>query len=128
MYLEHSTLHTAAPVQVSTNLAHAALHVLTYSTTVGPLVGGQIYARVNNGWTVLMGLSAGMGVLAAVAAAFGAGDEPLATRLAGRRSRPTPPTPTGVTRWDATQQQQDPVSTSAIRMEKVVPPLSPTEV
>lgn len=120
MYSEHLTLRIVAPVPVSDESHSTLLPHLTCSTTVGPLIGGQVYARANNGWTVLMGLGAGMGALAAVAAAFGAGDRPLVTRLTRWRNRSAPPAGD-----DATQQQQwdslAALNSDAIRMEKVPP-------
>jgi hypothetical protein len=119
MYSEYSTLRTAVPVPVSGETHATLLPLITCWTTVGSLIGGQVYARANNGWTVLMGLSAGMGILAAVAAAFGAGDRPLATRLSRRRRQSAPPAGD-----DATQQQPQwdslgSLKSDAIHMEKV---------
>lgn len=57
------------------------------SYIAGPLIGGEIYSRVKNGWTVLMGLSTGLVLFAVVMAAYGAGDRPLWTRLVERSIR-----------------------------------------
>lgn len=83
------------------------------ASVVGPLIGGQIYANVSNGWTVLMGLSGGMMLLAAIAAAFGTGDRPLLMRIFGRNTSPVPVAAAG---------QQDVATTGgddAIRMDAV---------
>lgn len=48
---------------------------------VGPLIGGQVYSHVRNGWTVLMGLGAGLMLVSAIASAYGSGDHPLWSRM-----------------------------------------------
>lgn len=60
------------------------------ASSIGPLIGGQIYSHVRNGWTVLMGLSAGMMILAAFASAYGAGERPLLGRIFGEKAQPKP--------------------------------------
>jgi hypothetical protein len=63
-----------------------------------------------------MGFSAGMGIIAAVAAAFGAGDRPLVTRFTRWRRQPAPP----VGDDGAQRQQWDSMgSLNAIQIEKV---------
>lgn len=60
------------------------------ASAIGPLIGGQVYANVANGWVVLMGLSGGMMLLSAISAAFGAGNRPLLMRLFERNTPSTP--------------------------------------
>jgi hypothetical protein len=48
---------------------------------VGPLIGGQIYTHVRNGWTVLMGLIAGLMLFAAFVAAYEPGNNSLWKRF-----------------------------------------------
>jgi hypothetical protein len=37
---------------------------------VGPVIGGQIYTHIRHGWTVLMGINAGLMLFAAFVAAY----------------------------------------------------------
>jgi len=123
MYSEHLILRTAVPVPVSGEIRTTSiLSPLTSWSTVGSVIGGQVYARANNGWTVLMGLNAGMGILAAVAAAFGAGDRPLVTRLASWRRRSAPPAGDNATQRQLQWDSLAALNSDAIRMEKVPPP------
>lgn len=54
------------------------------ATVFGPLLGGLIYTHVENGWTVIVTLSAGLLLVSAVASAFGLGKVPLMIRLVRR--------------------------------------------
>lgn len=49
--------------------------------SVGPLLGGLIYTHVENGWTVIVCLGAGLLLISAIASAFGLGKIPLMVRL-----------------------------------------------
>ncbi|KAG8759496.1 hypothetical protein FRC14_005784 [Serendipita sp. 396] len=66
------------------------------ASAVGPLIGGQIYARVTHGWTIIMGMSSGLILLSAVFAAYGAGENPIFDRLFRNpsKTRPSETTPT----------------------------------
>ncbi|KAG8829799.1 hypothetical protein FRC17_006005 [Serendipita sp. 399] len=51
------------------------------ASAVGPLIGGQVYARVPHGWTVIMGMLFGLILFSAILAAYGAGEKPIFDRL-----------------------------------------------
>jgi hypothetical protein len=53
----------------------------TISLTVGPIIGSQLFEHATNGWTAIMGMTAGLIMLAAMVSFVGAGSEPLARRL-----------------------------------------------
>ncbi|KAL0569610.1 hypothetical protein V5O48_012350 [Marasmius crinis-equi] len=55
---------------------------------VGPILGGQIYDRVANGWNALCYVSVGLVILSAMVAFFGVGEETLAAKVASRVRRP----------------------------------------
>lgn len=54
---------------------------------VGPLIGGQLYDHVLHGWTAVVGLAAGLMLVAATVAFTYTGEPPLAKRLVGRGRR-----------------------------------------
>jgi hypothetical protein len=53
----------------------------TGSLAVGPIIGSQLFQYTTHGWTVIMGLTTGLIVLAVVLSFVGAGSDPLARRL-----------------------------------------------
>ncbi|KAG8829798.1 hypothetical protein FRC17_006004, partial [Serendipita sp. 399] len=57
------------------------------ASAVGPLIGGQIYAHVTHGWTIIMGMTSGLILLSAFFAAYGAGERPIVDRLFRRPSK-----------------------------------------
>lgn len=55
--------------------------------SVGPILGGQLYDRLHNGWTAVVGLAAGLMLLATAVAFFFTDEIPVAKRLLGLRRR-----------------------------------------
>ncbi|PVG02161.1 MFS general substrate transporter [Serendipita vermifera] len=53
------------------------------SSAIGPVIGGQLYSHVKQGWEVITYLSTGLIVLATLAAFYGAGSRPLLDRVIG---------------------------------------------
>ncbi|KAL4068371.1 major facilitator superfamily domain-containing protein [Scleroderma yunnanense] len=58
-------------------------------TAVGPVIGGQIYAHVNHGWTILCCITVGLIVFCGVLAFFCTGPTPLFVKFVVRRSSRT---------------------------------------
>jgi len=65
-----------------------ALRCLTpFFFLVGPLIGGQFYDHVRNGWPAVMGFVAGMSLVASVLCFFFIDEAPVAKRLLKRKGK-----------------------------------------
>ncbi|KAF8592002.1 MFS general substrate transporter [Ramaria rubella] len=56
-------------------------------SAIGPILGGQLYDHVTNGWTAVVGLAGGLMLLATTVAFFFTDEIPVAQRLLGLRRR-----------------------------------------